>query len=183
MSKKENILSSALELLTENGIHNTPMSEIARVAGTGMGTIYNYFPTKEILINEVYISIKAQEISIFTDFDKQQPIRTQFEMYFRSAISFFINNPMYFKFIEQLQASPVITDESRKFGRKSIAPVVELIQNGQKQRIIKDIPIDEILTFIAGAILSYLRWYFNQTETKDSSLKNQMNLLWDAIKE
>lgn len=183
MNKKENILSSALELLTENGVHNTPMSAIAKVAGTGMGTIYNYFPNKESLINEVYISIKAQEMSIFTDFDREKPIRTQFEIYFKSAISFFIKNPMYFKFMEQLQASPVITNESRTFGKKSIAPVIKLVHNGQQQRIIKNIPSDEILTFVGGAILSYLRWYFNQAETKNTSLKNQMDLVWDAIRE
>ena len=183
MNKKENILASALKLLTEKGVHNTPMSAIAKVAGTGMGTIYNYFPNKESLINEVYVSIKAQEMSIFRDFDSAKPIRTQFEIYFESAISFFINNPMYFKFIEQVQASPIITNESRTFGRKSIAPVIELIHNGQQQRIIKNIPSDEMLTFIAGSILSYLRWYYNQTETKNTSLKNQMNLVWDAIKE
>ncbi|KXX71060.1 TetR/AcrR family transcriptional regulator [Flammeovirga sp. SJP92] len=183
MNKKENIIASALELLTEKGVHNTPMSAIAKVAGTGMGTIYNYFPTKEILINEVYVNIKVQEISIFSDFDTEKPIRTQFEIYFKSAISFFTDNPLYFKFMEQLQASPVITDESKAIGKKSITPVIELLHNGQQQRIIKNIPTDELLTFIGGAILSYLRWYFNQTETKNSSLKNQMDLVWDAIRE
>lgn len=183
VNKKENILSSALELLTEKGVHNTPMSAIAKAAGTGMGTIYNYFPNKASLINEVYVSIKAQETAVFTNFDKEKPIRTQFEFYFESAISFFINNPIYFKFIEQLQASPVITNESRTFGKKSIAPVIELIDNGQQQRIIKNIPPDELLTFVVGSIISYLRWYFNQSETKKTSLKNQMNLVWDAIKE
>ena len=90
---------------------------------------------------------------------------------------------MYFKFMEQLQASPVITNESRTFGKKSIAPVIKLVHNGQQQRIIKNIPSDEILTFVGGAILSYLRWYFNQAETKNTSLKNQMDLVWDAIRE
>lgn len=183
MTKKENILSSALKLLAENGVHNTPMSAVAKVAGTGMGTIYNYFPNKESLLNEVYVNIKTQEISIFTDFDREKPIRTQFEIYFKSAISFFIENPLYFKFMEQLQASPVITSESRIFGKKSITPVIELIQNGQELRIIKNIPSDEILTFVSGAILSYLRWYFNQTEAKSTALTNQMNLVWDAIRE
>ena len=53
MTKKENILSAALSLLTQKGVHNTPMSAIAKSAGTGMGTIYNYFPNKELLINEI----------------------------------------------------------------------------------------------------------------------------------
>ncbi|RPD94293.1 TetR/AcrR family transcriptional regulator [Aureibaculum marinum] len=183
MNKKQAILTSALKLLTEKGVHNTPMSAIAKEAGTGMGTIYNYFPNKELLINAIYLNIKKQERSIFLDFQLEQPIKTQFEKYFTSIIAFFIDNPTYFKFMEQLQASPIITQESRDEGQKSVAPVYALLLKGKKDRIIKAIDIDEILTFIGGAILSYLRWYFNQSELKSTSLKNQIQMVWDAIKE
>ena len=47
-----------MTLLIENGVQGTPMSAIAKEANTGMGTIYNYFPTKEDLINSTYIYIK-----------------------------------------------------------------------------------------------------------------------------
>ena len=50
MTKKEAIIAAALELLVEKGVHNTPMSEIAKAAGTGMGTIYNHFSCKEEII-------------------------------------------------------------------------------------------------------------------------------------
>ena len=183
MNKKDAILSSALTLLTEKGVHNTPMSAIAKEAKTGMGTIYNYFPNKEILINEMYVSIKEKEKSIFIDFDSSKPIKTQFENYFAAIIAFFQENPIYFKFMEQLQASPIITEESRSKGEDSVVSVLKLLTNGQKERIIKSIDLDEILVFIGGAIMSYLRWYFNQSQTKPSSLKNQVNMVWDAIKE
>ncbi|WP_252723670.1 TetR/AcrR family transcriptional regulator [Winogradskyella psychrotolerans] len=183
VNKKEVILSSALILLTEKGVHNTPMSAIAKAAGTGMGTIYNYFPNKESLINEIYVNIKVKEKSVFLDFDVEQPIKTQFENYLRSIIDFFIANPAYFKFMEQLQASPIITKESREEGGKSVASVHELLVKGQQERIIKAIELDEILMFIGGAILAYLRWYFHQSETKTTSLKNQAQMVWDAIKE
>lgn len=183
VNKKESILIAALELLTEKGIHNTPMSAIAKTAGTGMGTIYNYFPNKELLINEIYKNIKEKEKSVFLDFDSNNPIKTQFENYFSSIISFFKDNPRYFKFMEQLQASPIITKETREFGEQSILPVFQLLVKGKQERIIKNIETDEILMFIGGSILSYLRWYFNNSETENSSLKNQIQMVWDAIKE
>jgi AcrR family transcriptional regulator len=40
---------AAMKLLVDRGIQATPMSAIAKAAGTGMGTIYNYFATKEDL--------------------------------------------------------------------------------------------------------------------------------------
>ncbi|SFC08512.1 DNA-binding transcriptional regulator, AcrR family [Algibacter lectus] len=183
VNKKESILLAALSLLTEKGVHNTPMSAIAKAAGTGMGTIYNYFPNKELLINEIYVNIKESEKSVFIDFSLEKPIKSQFENYFSSIIDFFINNPSYFKFMEQLQASPIITDESRTVGEKSVAPVLNLLVKGKEERIIKNIEIDEMLIFIGGAILSYLRWYFNQPEVKPVSLENQIRMVWDAIKE
>ncbi|WP_020529331.1 TetR/AcrR family transcriptional regulator [Flexithrix dorotheae] len=183
MNKKDAIISAALELLAEKGVHNTPMSAIAKVAGTGMGTIYNYFPNKDLLINDIYVSIKKKEKSAFLDFESSKPIKTQFEHYFLSIINFFINNPSYFRFMEQLQASPIITQESREEGGKSVEPVFLLLKKGQQERIIKNIEIEELLMFIGGAVLSYLRWYFSQTKSTQTSLKNQVQMVWDAIKE
>lgn len=183
MNKKQSILSSALKILAEKGVHNTPMSAIGKAAETGMGTIYNYFLNKDAIINEIYIDIKKQEKLLFENFESDKPIKTQFENYFTIVVTFFINNPNYFQFMEQLQASPIITENSKEQGRKSITPVFELLMLGKQQRIIKNIDIQEILMFIGGAILSYLRWYFNQTEKNQASLKNQVSMVWDAIKE
>ncbi|TNJ47140.1 TetR/AcrR family transcriptional regulator [Tamlana fucoidanivorans] len=183
MNKKQRILSSALKILAEQGLHNTPMSAIGKAATTGMGTIYNYFPNKEALINEIYTDIKKQESLLFENFDSNKPIKTQFENYFTIAVTFFIDNSYYFAFMEQMQASPIITENSKEEGRKAITPIFELLMLGKQQRIIKNIDIEEILMFIGGAILSYLRWYYNQTEKNQTSLENQVIMVWDAIKE
>ncbi|MGP1990968.1 TetR/AcrR family transcriptional regulator [Zobellia laminariae] len=183
MNKKDSILQSALELLVEKGVHNTPMSAIAKNAGTGMGTIYNYFPTKDVLINELYVNIKKQEDTVFPDFDTTRPIKTQFEAYLRDIILFFIDNAQYFMFMEQVRASPIITEESKKVGITTVLPVYDLINKGKEERIIKDIETDELIQFMGGAVVSYLRWYHTQEHTNSSSIQNQVNMTWDAIKE
>ncbi|WP_394750596.1 TetR/AcrR family transcriptional regulator [Spongiimicrobium salis] len=183
MNKKESIVAAALRLLTENGIHNTPMSAIAKSAGTGMGTIYNYYPNKALLINEIYLDIKEKEKAVFAAFNVHKPIKTQFEDYFESIITFFIENPVYYRFMEQLQASPMITKENRAKGEMSIAPFLDLLVKGKEERVIKAIETEEILTFVGGAVLSYLRWYFSQEGKTKSAMENQIKMVWDAIKE
>ncbi|MUH35733.1 TetR/AcrR family transcriptional regulator [Zobellia amurskyensis] len=183
MNKKDSILQSALGLLVEKGVHNTPMSAIAKNAGTGMGTIYNYFPTKDDLINELYVSIKEQEDTAFPDFDATRPIKTQFEAYLRNIILFFIDNAHYFMFMEQVRASPIITEESKNVGMATVLPVYDLINKGKEERIIKDIKTDELIQFMEGAVVSYLRWYHTQEHTDTSSIQNQVKMTWDAIKE
>lgn len=184
MNKKESIVSSALKLLTQKGVHATPMSAIAKDAGTGMGTIYNYYATKEILINEIYKEIKIKEESLFENFSNDLPIKTQFETYYRISLLFFLENPLYFQFMEQLHASPIITNESRKVGQKAIDCVLQLVESGKKDRIIKNIKTDELMQFVGGSIFSCIRWYLSETnENKQISLNNQLQMVWDAIKE
>ncbi len=50
---REKILEAAKELFTENGIRHTTVETIAKRAGIGKGTIYNYFDSKEEIFSEV----------------------------------------------------------------------------------------------------------------------------------
>ena len=137
MNKKESILRSALKLITENGIHATPMSAVAKEAGTGMGTIYNHYPNKDVLVNEIYCYIKKEEEGLFEKFSSEKPIKTQFETYYKTSVNFFIENPTFFRFMEQLHASPMITEESRREGENAVVAIIDLVESGKKNRILK----------------------------------------------
>ena len=52
-SKREVILLAAVEVFSENGFHDARVEEIARRAGIGKGTVYQYFSTKKHLFQEV----------------------------------------------------------------------------------------------------------------------------------
>lgn len=58
--KKALILNATLELISEQGFHGTPVSQIAKRANVAVGTIYLYFPNKEDIINTLYIDIKTK---------------------------------------------------------------------------------------------------------------------------
>jgi len=186
MGKKEHILQAALELLVENGIHATPVSMISKKAKTGMGTIYNYFQNKDVLINAIYVDIKTKEKNVLESvFESELPVKVQFENYYRSMVQFFIENPLFFSFMDQLQASPIITTETKEVGLDAIEHVLELIAKGKKEHIIKNIDNNELLQFIGGSMLSYLRWInrSNESSNLEDTLSNQIRLVWDGIKE
>ena len=56
---REQILQTAYKIFAEKGL-SVPISEIAREAGVGVGTVYRHFPTKELLFNAVNISYKQK---------------------------------------------------------------------------------------------------------------------------
>ena len=55
--KREAILAAALRLVSRLGLHNTPMSAVAREAGVAAGTLYLYFPSKEAMLNALYLDV------------------------------------------------------------------------------------------------------------------------------
>ncbi|MDP4510964.1 TetR/AcrR family transcriptional regulator [Nonomuraea turcica] len=61
--KAARILDSARELVLDHGVRKVTVSEIARAAGVGKGTVYLYWPAKEDLI----LGLFARELLTFMD--------------------------------------------------------------------------------------------------------------------
>ncbi|MGV9308722.1 TetR/AcrR family transcriptional regulator [Nonomuraea sp. NPDC003727] len=61
--KAARILDSARELVLDHGVRKVTVSEIARVAGVGKGTVYLYWPAKEDLI----LGLFARDVLTFLD--------------------------------------------------------------------------------------------------------------------
>jgi AcrR family transcriptional regulator len=55
LDKKADIFNSGRELFYSKGFKDTNVSDIAKMAGIGVGTFYNYYSSKEELFLEVYI--------------------------------------------------------------------------------------------------------------------------------
>ncbi len=50
---KKEILETALQLFSENGFHNVSMQQIAEASEFSVGTLYNFFNSKEALFEEM----------------------------------------------------------------------------------------------------------------------------------
>lgn len=184
VEKKEQILLAAMTLFIENGVQATPMSAIAKQAGTGMGTIYNYFPTKEELINEIYIYIKLDEIKAMGGVYENDSIKKQFYHFYSALIRYLIAKPDHFRFMDQFHTSPIITEATKDAGQKAFAYFLTALKKGQEQGIIKPIGIDELMQFLNGGMNGFVRWLLSTGKPlTETSLDNQLRIAWDAIKE
>jgi len=54
---RKNILDSAMKLFAQKGFENTSVSAIAREANISKGLIYNYFDTKEAIVEGIVIEL------------------------------------------------------------------------------------------------------------------------------
>lgn len=184
MDKKEQIIQAAMKLLIENGVQGTPMSAISKEANTGIGTMYNYFPAKEDLINAIYIYIKQDETKVVTIPFDNESIKKQFEHFYQGLIQYLVEKPMHFWFIEQFGVSPFITESTKKEGSRIFSYFTTILKKGQEQGIIKAINQEELIQFVHGGIRAFIKWILLTGKPLTQQLiDNQLRIAWDSIKE
>lgn len=76
MSKKDSIVTAAIEIFREKGIEKTKISDIVKLAGIAQGTFYLYFPSKlalmpaiaEVMVEKTLETVKemVQENATFS---------------------------------------------------------------------------------------------------------------------
>jgi AcrR family transcriptional regulator len=182
--KKSAIYQATLELVSKQGFHGTPMSQIAKKADLSIGTIYHYFPSKEDLINALYIYVK-QKIARVTlgQLSENIPVQEGFKQIFRTIIRYSLKNPQELSFGEQCENSPLITRASREAGMKLAKPLQKLFQRARAEKLLKDLPEEVMYAIILGAVISLAKLYqaFPDKLT-DKSLNAGLEAIWDAVR-
>jgi AcrR family transcriptional regulator len=75
--KQAAILASATRVIAAEGV-GAPTAKIAQEAGVASGTLFTYFANKDLLLNDLYRSIKAEIAeAILVDYPEHAPIHAR----------------------------------------------------------------------------------------------------------
>ena len=185
--KRNDIVQAALELIAENGFHRAPMAMIAERAGVGTGTIYCYFENKDVLIAEAYREIRDRMYQVIMEgYASEKPIRERFLHLGTALLRYFIDNPLYFRYMEQFHNSPYGAEFRRdKILRKKKAGDVylELFDEGVSRRVVKDLPLVILIALLFGPILAVARDHIlGLVELNEALIAKTIEACWDGIK-
>lgn len=183
MDKRQVILQVMLRLITEQGIHATPMAQIAKEAGVAAGTIYHYFPSKEQLLNELYLDVKREfgEVlrkQLLTDL----PFKEKFWQLWQALYLYYVENPLAFGFSAQLVHSPLIAAGVKEQGKIFYQPVFDFFTSGIQQGILK--PMDVVLMgeLVYGNVAVTVQLQLSGEITITPDLMEQaIRFSWDGI--
>ncbi len=118
--KKQLIMDTALELFAENGFHATTMSKVAKKAGVSKGLAYNYFESKQEILDEI---IKTGFDSIYSHFDLNQDgilSRDEFEHFIRNSFNAVGENRKFWKLYSAIvMQSDIAESMMEKYGDRS----------------------------------------------------------------
>lgn len=139
---RERILSAALRLFTTQGFHATPTARISREAQVSTGTLFHYFPDKNTLIDQLYLSIKRELAeTLRANDDPSLPVGDRLERYFRAYIYWGDANREKVRFLEQFCNSPNIGDDVKQEVSQEFRWLSGLLEAGVREGILQDRPL------------------------------------------
>jgi len=183
MDKKQRIIITMLELVVKQGVHATPMSQVAKEANVAVGTIYHYFENKNQIIEEIYLMIVQDYGVVLLANLPDADFKKQYETIWINLYNYFVGNPLAFSFVEFIAVPPMISKEMLTQSVSYIHNIRDFFLEGIKKKEIKDVPIRLMLQMTFGNVVSAVRLKVKEElEMNDKQIKLAMKMSWDCIK-
>lgn len=185
--KRDRVIDAALELIAEHGFHAAPMALIAQKAEVATGTIYRYFKSKDVLIQELYMELESRIIAFISDgYSDGISLRERFLHLGKGLLRYFISYPLDFRYLEQFHNSPygVVCRRDQLLNKPNNYNVlVELFHQGTEQKVLKNLPLVAFFALGFGPMISIARDHILGFVDLDEHLIGEtVNGCWDSVK-
>jgi AcrR family transcriptional regulator len=178
---REKILETALRLFTAQGVDATPTAQISKESGVSTGTLFHYFPNKNNLIDQLYLSIKKDMAEVFrANNDESLPTKRQLEKCLRGYIEWGVANPEKVRFLDQFYNSPSICEDVKHQAYDDFVWMIELGNAAVREGVVPDLPLEfHIVMFssIMNGILALIK-SGNSGMSQDEIIENGLAILW-----
>lgn len=126
-TKRQALLEAAIAMLDEQGL-SAPTARIAKAAGVAEGTLFTYFPSKEVLFNELYLHLKTILRDEFVpDFPRSGSLRERMAFVWARYVGWGASSPASRKALTLLGHYEGLTRDTREAGQAMFAVVGEVL--------------------------------------------------------
>lgn len=152
---KNDIRIAAVEVISIKGFHNTRMQDIADKAELAVGTLYNYFSSKNEILEYIFEMEMIRRMEIMHDLKAENlSIKELLREFLRRHYEILIKNPHLGRVVvrEKDFSKSKKVGEIKKFMQTLINSIEEIFKTGVKKGEIKDIDCHLMAVFFFGAI-------------------------------
>ncbi|MBE0641745.1 MAG: TetR/AcrR family transcriptional regulator, partial [Bacteroidales bacterium] len=149
--RREQLMETGLRLFAELGYENTSISLIAKEAGISKGLMYNYFESKEALLNEVVR--QGIEEMLMPLGGEPRPFTSQDDLkwFVRTNLNELMGNQHHWKLYYQLLLQPAVSSRFDKLQREVSEPWMRFLIDYFNEQ---GHPDSRIRAFVFGALLN-----------------------------
>ena len=183
--KRTQLLEAAIDLFSAEGFWNTPTAKIAKHANVGTGTLFNYFPTKDALIDAVYLQLKREWTAhLLADYPINGTVQERCEHIWFRYIDWSLKNQRRYTLMHQLRLSNLVSCEAQERQQSDLAFAMATLQDGFREGLFVEISADYLATLIIAQIEAAIS-YASAHQLKEMALTKHIaqgfHLLWKSI--
>jgi AcrR family transcriptional regulator len=182
--KRAAIPKAALKLFTERGFHGTSTAQISKDAGVATGTLFNYFPTKEDLINSLYFEVKGKlSRSMGKEIEVQGIFKDKLKKIWSNLVRWGIENQDEFLFVGQFCSSPYITKFTRDEVMKEYVFLHKLVDEGINAGEIRDFSAELIIAMFYQSSRTVVNFILDSDSSLDENkvLEDGFQIIWRGL--
>ena len=182
--KRTDILKATIRLFAEDGI-GVATSKIAKEANVSNGTLFNYFTTKQELIDAVYLFIKehmANEIK--NNADAGTDLYDMFFSLWQDYILWAHQNPLEHQVLDLLRFSQKLSTEVLQTGGNFFANACNALTKAIANKELVDLPIDFYAEFTSAGLMAVVHYARERQLKKDELnilIHNSFQMYWSGI--
>ena len=152
-SKIDKIFEATQRLVYEKGFAGIKLTDVAKLSGIAIGTIYLYFKDKDDLVNQLYQYIqrkKKQDVNIELDLNRPAPelIRLLWMTYYQSVMNDLKSAEFFYQY-QQSNALVKLMNENDNFVFTNLRRV---LAKGVVEGSLKKMDEDLLYTILIGPI-------------------------------
>lgn len=184
-TKRELILKSAIEIFCDNGFESTKIEDVAKKAGIGKSTVYEYFKSKDELFNECLLVMLKYYIDGFNlilsqDITFKQKIHDCLahtkELFLKSSIGI---NSLHKSASKELLFMHEVLEKKGEYINAQLIKTIEIAM--KKQEIRSDIKKEVLASMIRSTVLQVVMTCINDIFENEVFIDEIVDILCKGI--
>ena len=180
--KRELILEAAAQIFGEKGFHSATVEEIAKEAGVGKGTIYQYFDSKSEIFNELHRWFIQRYITALDILDENEPFLTNLDQLITihiahmrefSPIATKIHRELAEVNVDKCEMGGMLQQLQKRFSR--------LINGAMARGELKVVDPYLAVNYIAGALFAVTHAMFLGTSEQERCAEQIVDLIMNGL--
>jgi len=119
-TRKEQIMEAALELFAREGYHSSSVARIARYAGISKGLLYNYFTSKEDLLDSIMALGIEKFHHILEEIQHDLDTPEELMVYIHGGFEIIRREPEFYRLLFSVFFQPAVMDVSQNKYRETL---------------------------------------------------------------
>ncbi len=179
--KRIAILDAAAEVVASQGVGATT-AKIAKGARVAEGTLFTYFDSKDVLLNQLYVALKQDlAAAMIEGFPSGASLRERVRHVWGRYLDWGADQPAKRKALRQLGVSDRITETSRALAGDGLRDIRAMIEESRAAGVLRDQPPALTAAIMESLADTMLEFIAREPLKRDTYRNAGFEAFWNAV--